>query len=301
MYQMFLKARYDIKIKKVLQFKQDDVFKRYVEDLYEMKKQYSLENKKAITFIVKIMLNALYGNMLVNKERFRNLKIITNEKQAEKYIKMNNIHSFIEINKNLNIIELKKVKVVYDSPILIGSQILMNSKCDLYDYMYNILPKLFSNGKESITYSFRDTDSIAFHLNDVSYKKYTEICNNHHEYFNKDMGGIKNEVNENINEIISLRSKTLSIQELSNIDKESSWEMKKSKGINNNYRKLYHTHDLYKKVLFNNNNKKCQYYKIVRKDGKLLTKLEIKDDINNFNDKMFMTDNLTSKPHEING
>ena len=265
-----------------------------------MKKQYSLENKKAMTFIAKIMLNSLYGSMLVNKERCRNLKIITNEKQAEKYIKMNNIHSFIEINKNLNIIELKKVKVIYDSPILIGSQILMNSKCDLYDYMYNILPKLFSNGKENITYSFRDTDSIAFHLNDVSYKQYTEICNNHPEYFNKDMGGIKNEVNENINEIISLRSKTLSIQELSNVNKEPKWYMKKSKGINTNYRKLYHTHDLYKKVLFNNNNKKCQYYKNVQKDGKLLTKLEIKDDINNFNDKMYMIDNLTSKPHCIN-
>ena len=246
------------------------------------------------------MLNALYGSMLVNKERFRNLKIITNEKQAEKYIKMNNIHSFIVINKNLNIIELKKVKVIYDSPILIGSQILMNSKCDLYDYMYNILPKLFSNRKENITYSFRDTDSIAFHLNDVSCKQYIEICNSHHEYFNKDMGGIKNEVNENINEIISLRSKTLSIQELSNINKEPSCKMKKSKGINNNYRKLYHTHDLYKKVLFNNNNKKCEYYKIVQKDGRLLTKLEIEDDINNFNDKMYMTDNLISKPHEIN-
>ena len=35
---MFLKAGYEIKIKKFLQFKQDDVFKRYVEDLCEMKK-----------------------------------------------------------------------------------------------------------------------------------------------------------------------------------------------------------------------------------------------------------------------
>ena len=65
-----------LKLKKVLQFKQDDVFKKYVEDLYEMKKQYSLENKKAMTFIVKIMLNSLYGSMLVNKERFRNLKLL---------------------------------------------------------------------------------------------------------------------------------------------------------------------------------------------------------------------------------
>ena len=33
-----------------------------------MKKQYSLENKKGMTFLVKIMLNALYGSMLVNKD-----------------------------------------------------------------------------------------------------------------------------------------------------------------------------------------------------------------------------------------
>ena len=177
----------------------------------------------------------------------------------------------------------------------------MNSKCDLYDYMNNILPSLFSNKKENITYSFRDTDSIAFHLKNVSYEQYMEICNNHPEYFNKEMGGIKNEVNENINEIISLRSKTLSIQELSNINKEPKWYMKKSKGINTNYRKKFHTHNLYKKVLFNNDYiKKCEYYKIIQKDGKLLTKLEIKDNINNFNDKMYMIDNLTSKPHEIN-
>ena len=43
------------------------------------------------------------------------------------------------------------------------------------------------------------------------------------------MGGIKNEVNDNINEIISLRSKTLSIQELSNINKEPAFEIKKVK------------------------------------------------------------------------
>ena len=163
MYKMFLKAGYDIKIKKVLQFKQDNVFKKYVENLYEMKKQYSLKNKKGMSFLVKIMLNSLYGSMLVNKERFRNFKVITNEKQAEKYNKSNNIHRFIEVNENFNIIELK--------------------------------------------------------------------------------------------------------------------------------------------VLFNNNNnniKKCEYYKIIQKDGKLLTKLQEKDDISNFNDKMYMVDNLISKPHEIN-
>ena len=45
--------------------------------------------------------------------------------------------------------------------------------------------------------------------------------------------------------------------------------------------------------------KKAQYYKISLKDGKLITELQVKDDISNFNDKMYMIDNLTSKPHEI--
>ena len=44
---------------------------------------------------------------------------------------------------------------------------------------------------------------------------------------------------------------------------------------------------------------KAEYYKISLKDGKLITELQIKDDISNFNDKRYMTDNLTSNSHEI--
>ena len=46
--------------------------------------------------------------------------------------------------------------------------------------------------------------------------------------------------------------------------------------------------------------KKAKYYKILLKDGKLITELQKKDDISNFNDKRFMIDNITSKPHCIN-
>ena len=46
--------------------------------------------------------------------------------------------------------------------------------------------------------------------------------------------------------------------------------------------------------------KKAEYYKICLKDGKLITGLKIKDDISSFNDKRYMTDNLTSKLHIIN-
>ena len=114
---------------------------------------------------------------------------------------------------------------------------------------------------------------------------------------------MENEIDENIHEVISLRSKCYSIQKISdiNIKFDNNYELRKSKGISNNYRKKFHTHEYFKKILFNEMNmKKTKYYKISLKDGKLITELQIKDDISNFNDKRYMIDNLTSKPHCIN-
>ena len=113
---------------------------------------------------------------------------------------------------------------------------------------------------------------------------------------------MENEIDENINEVVSLRSKSNSIQKVSdiNIKVDNNYKLRKSKGISNYYRERYHTHEYFKKILFNEiNMKKAEYYKISLKVGKLITELQIKDDISNFNDKRYMIDNLTSKPHEI--
>ena len=64
---------------------------------------------------------------------------------------------------------MAKSKCIFDSPILIGSQVLFNSKCNLYNYMYNIIPKLF--GRDNITFSARDTDSIIYKIRNCSQKK----------------------------------------------------------------------------------------------------------------------------------
>ena len=47
-------AGYDIKIKKILEFKQKAIFKDYIEFLYSKKKQYSLQKKKAMELCIKI-------------------------------------------------------------------------------------------------------------------------------------------------------------------------------------------------------------------------------------------------------
>ena len=173
---------------------------------------------------------------------------------------------------------MSKSKCVFDSPVLIGSEVLFNSKCNLYNYMYNIIPKLF--GRDNIIFSARDTDSIIYKIKNCSYEKYLETLKNNKKYFNKELGLMENEIKENINEVISLMSKCYSIQTVN--DKN----VKRVKAISKNFSEKNHTHKYFKKVLFNENeNNKVEFYRISLKNGKLTTQLQLKDDINNFNDK----------------
>ena len=287
MYQMFKQAGYNIEIKKILEYQHKAIFKKYIEYLYSKKKQYSLENKKSMELCFKILMNSFYGSTLTDKTKFRDIKICTTKSQALKLTKKPNFNSFNIINPHLVIVEMTKNKCVFDSPILIGSQILFNSKCNLYNYMYNIIPDLF--GKVNITYSLRDTDSIIYKIKNCSYKNYLETLKNNKNLFDKELGLMENEIDENINEVISLRSKCYSII-TDNIHKS------KAKSISKSYCNNFHTHKYFKKVL----NNKAEFYRISLKNGKLQTKLQLKDDINNFNDKRYMINNLISKPHEIN-
>ena len=299
-YQMMKSAGYDITIKKILEFNHKAMFKTYIEYLYSKKKEYSLQNKKSMELCFKILMNSFYESTLTDKQD-RDFRICVTKRKALKFTKLPNFHSYKIINENLIIIELSKNKCVFDSPILIGSEVLFNSKCNLYNYMYNIIPKLF--GRENITFSFRDTDGITYKINNCSNEKYLKNLKDNPQYFNKEMGLMENQILENINEVNSLRSKSYSIQKVSdiNIKKDENYKLRKSKGINNNYCKVNHTHEYFKTILLNEKKTtKAEYYKISLKDGKLITELQIKDDISNFNDKRHMINNLVSKPHEIN-
>ena len=176
MYQMFKEAGYDIQIKKILEFKHEAIFKKYIEFLYSKKKEYALQNKKSMELCFKIMMNSFYGSTLTEKTKFKDIKICTSKEQALKLTKKPNFNSFNIINENLVIIEMSKNKCVFDSLVLIGSEVLFNSKCNLYNYMYNIIPKLF--GRDNIIFLARDTDSIIYKIKNCSYEKYLETLKN---------------------------------------------------------------------------------------------------------------------------
>ena len=158
--------------------------------------------------------------------------------------------------------------------------------------MYNINPELF--GKENIKYLMQDTDSVMMKIDNCSYDKYLKILKDNPQYFSSELGKMENEINENIQEVISLASKCYSL-------KLKNDQRKKVKGIPKNYSKQFHNHEIFKKALYNKPdlNKKVEFYSINLKNGNLKTEKIIKDNISNFNDKRYMIDNLTSRPHEI--
>ena len=204
------------------------------------------------------------------------------------------------VNENLVIVEMNKKKVVFDSPIMIGTQILFGSKCNLYNYMYNIFPRLF--GRQNLLFSCRDTDSVMLKIDNLPYDEFLKILKNNPHLFAKELGLMELEIKQNINQIISLRSKCYSIQVLSDVNKsiDKNYKLRKMKGVNSSYKKRYHTHKLYQQILFENYKKeKCQFYQILLKDNQLVTKLVDKEDINIFNDKRHQINNLESRPHEL--
>ena len=198
---------------KILEFKHEAIFKNYIEYLYSKKKQYSLQNKKSTEFIFKILMNSFYGSTLTDKTRFRDIRICTTKRSALKFTKLPIYVSMKNINENLIIIELSKKKCVFDSPIMIGSEVLFNSKCNLYNYMFDIIPNLF--GRENIIFGCRDTDSIIYKIKNCPYDKYLKTLKENPNLFKKELGLMENEIYENINEVISLRSKCYSIQKVS--------------------------------------------------------------------------------------
>ena len=148
-------------------------------------------------------MNSFYGSMLTDKTRFRDIKICVNKEQSMKLVKQPKFKSYKIVNENLTIIEMIKNKTIFDSLILIGSIVLFNSKCNLYNYVYNINPELF--GREYIIVSMQDTDSVIYKIKNCTYEKYLEILKQNPHLFGKEMGLMKNELISKIFEIISLR------------------------------------------------------------------------------------------------
>ena len=250
MYKLLSNLGYDIEIKKILEYYHSDYMKNYIDFLYNKKTKYKRLGDKSMMMTYKILMNSLHGSMLTKVENFRDFEIMTNPKQANFYTKRTNFNSRVIINEDLTIVEMNKMKTVYNSPILIGSVILQNSKVLLFDYMYNKFRKLL--GKENMKIAYIDTDSIIFKTKNMKNEEYQNIQKNNPDVFGCKIGLMEDEIDENdeIMEYIGLASKCYSyLTRKKKIKKKDIMKLIKTKGISESYKLKYLNHQEFRNVL----------------------------------------------------
>ena len=120
--------------------------KPYIDFLFEKKSYYKSIKDIGMSNTFKVLMNSLFGVTMTRIEKFKDFKIVTTKKQADKQTSKPNFSTRNIVNKNLSILEMEKLSVTYTYPILIGSIILQNSKVHMYNYLYKIYPKLFGEG-----------------------------------------------------------------------------------------------------------------------------------------------------------
>ena len=114
-----------------------------------------------------------------NVRNYRDIKLVTIDKQRKKLVSGPNYHTQKKISEHLMVTEMKKkTKVKMNKPIYIGMSILGISKTLIYEFWYDyIKPKYEAAAK----LCYMDTDSFIIHIKTEDFCK--DIADNAERWF----------------------------------------------------------------------------------------------------------------------
>lgn len=149
------------KVHRIVKFRQSAWLKEYIElnTKERQKTKHAFEKN-----LYKLMSNAVYGKTMENVRDRVIVKIETKwngRYGAKNYISKPNFKKSVIFNENFVLIEMNKVNIKMNKPIIIGASILEISKIKMYDFHYNyMVPKFQKNCKIMYT----DTDSFIYEI-----------------------------------------------------------------------------------------------------------------------------------------
>ena len=161
------------KVHRVIEFNQKAWLKECIDVNTELRKKASNDFEKDF---FKLMNNAVFGKTMENVRKHRDIKLVKTDYKRNKLVSESNYHKMKLIEKNLSIIEMKKVKVKMNKPIYLGLSILEISKITMY---------VKNKYRNKVNLCYMDTDSLVMNIktNDF-YKDITQDVNERFEISN---------------------------------------------------------------------------------------------------------------------
>ena len=242
------------KIHRVLQFKQSEWMKPYIDFNTACRARSKNDFEKGF---FKLMNNAVFGKTMENMRNRVDIRLFNDEKQILKQVAKPQYETH-KIYENDKLVAIKQTKsiVKLDKPIYVGLAVLDLSKLHMYKFHYDyILPK-YGNNQQLL---FTDTDSLCYKIETEDF--YKDMKKDSHLYDltdSKMLGLFKDETvdkegnDDPIVEFVGLRSKMYSIKT------ESGKEKKTGKGIKRLALEKKVPHEDYRKCILDKNFEKQQ-------------------------------------------
>ena len=244
------------------------------------------------------MNNSLFGKTMESLRKRIDVKLVTDQIQAERYIAKPEFETFKIINENLTMIKSGITKIFWDKPTSIGFCVLELSKLLMYRHHYEyMVPRYGKNAK----LLFTDTDSLCYEVttNDVyadmkgdlelfDTSDYPKDHPNYSPVNCKVVGKFKDECNSvPVYEFVGLRAKMYSILMSDGRQKSTA------KGIKTSFARKYIKHQLYRQCLFDESTTSATYHQIGSTNHQLGTRKIVKSALSPFDDKRYLLADTT--------
>ena len=126
----------------------------------------------------KQMNDTVFWKTTENVRNYRDIKLVTTNKQINKFASEQNYHTTKYIAKDLMIMEMKKTEVKINKPIYLGQVILDISKTLMYEFWYGYINPKY---KDKTRLCYMDTDSFIIHIKTEDF--YEDIADDDEKLF----------------------------------------------------------------------------------------------------------------------
>ena len=147
------------RIHRAIEFDQSAWMKPYIDFNTQLRTKAKNDFEKDF---FKLMNNSVFGKMMENIRKHRNIKLVTTEEKYLCTVMKPNFKSGVRFDENLMGCEMAKIKVVMKKPVSLEQVILDFSKIVMYKFHYDYMkPKCDG---ENLKLCYMDTDSLVYEI-----------------------------------------------------------------------------------------------------------------------------------------